>query len=589
MEIQQNRIKNNKFGWIVKVADIITNAVNKVEKIPNQIPEYICFVLYTILHFVIAAFHEPWFDEAVAWQIAKNASVKTILFEVPHYEGHPQLWHLVLVPLAKTGAPYELALAIVSYLFSGLAVALILKYGAFPRIVKLILPFNYFMFYQYSVISRPYCMMMLAFVLLAMTYKRRNEYPGKYILCLAFLCATSAYGIVLAGGIAFCFVIEIFKEKMLSKDLKSLWCDRRCYALIGLLFWASFLLISIMPGNDTFATKLISDGGSEVETGIVKRLIYVIFALPSDLMLTSVYNCYTALLKNTIVEWKELFMAMAFGIIIWMLMVEMGRKRGTLLVLMLPYLFFGFFAAFVYLGVHHTGVIYLFLIFWTWITLENEEKNNIQNHKRLRKLGFDEYYSTFRGLKMIFIMTLILIPTCWCIESSVLEVEKVYAPGREEAKFIKQHGLEKYRIWAEWKTLADKGKPLSMDEINTNVMFYADNVLAYFDENIFENMKSARSATDYSNHKVPTADENVENYNKWKKAGLPDVLFGEVNTEAVFGEKEKNTYYALVYVNKFNYIWKGECPEFRTHIYVRKDLLEKIGVQEIQEPWLNEK
>ena len=63
-------------------------------------------ILYCVLHFVIGHYHEPWFDEAQAWQIAKCASIKEILFKIPHYEGHPPLWHLILAIPAKLGVPY---------------------------------------------------------------------------------------------------------------------------------------------------------------------------------------------------------------------------------------------------------------------------------------------------------------------------------------------------------------------------------------------------------------------------------------------------------------------------------------------------
>ena len=64
------------------------------------------------LHCIV--FHEPWFDEAQSWAIARSGTIKEILFEIPHYEGHPPLWHLILVPFAKLGAPYELSLAAVN-------------------------------------------------------------------------------------------------------------------------------------------------------------------------------------------------------------------------------------------------------------------------------------------------------------------------------------------------------------------------------------------------------------------------------------------------------------------------------------------
>ena len=82
--------------------------------------EWILFVLLIVSYFCVSFFHEPWFDEAQSWQIAKCASIKDILFEVPHYEAHPPLWHLLLSLFAKIGVPYELGLS----LASGIAVIL---------------------------------------------------------------------------------------------------------------------------------------------------------------------------------------------------------------------------------------------------------------------------------------------------------------------------------------------------------------------------------------------------------------------------------------------------------------------------------
>ena len=168
-------------NFIEAFANKIVNLNRKLENIKSRKPEILVLVLYCVLHIIISIFHEPWFDEAVAWQISKVANIKDILFEIPHYEGHPPLWHLVLLPFAKLGAPYEFSLSFVSLIFTGLTMYLILFKSPFPRLIKLLLPFNYFMFYQYGVISRPYCMMMLAFVLLAILYKKHNEKPFLYI------------------------------------------------------------------------------------------------------------------------------------------------------------------------------------------------------------------------------------------------------------------------------------------------------------------------------------------------------------------------------------------------------------------------
>ena len=134
----------------------------------------IVFILYIILLSAVTYFHEPWFDEAQAWQISRCASLSDILFKIPHYEGHPQLWHLLLLPFAKTGMPYEFSLAFVNILFCAAAVWILIFRTKLPDLMRLTLPFTYFFFYQYGVISRPYSVMMLAFMLCAVFYREKN-------------------------------------------------------------------------------------------------------------------------------------------------------------------------------------------------------------------------------------------------------------------------------------------------------------------------------------------------------------------------------------------------------------------------------
>lgn len=137
--------------------DSLFDNLRKIISGKNRKRVYSCvLLLYCGLHLATTVFHEPWYDEAEAWQIARCASVKDILFTIPHYEGHPPLWHLILAIPAKLNLPYELSLSLISLLFSALAVALFLKYAPFPKWVKVFVPFTYFAFYQYSVIARPY-------------------------------------------------------------------------------------------------------------------------------------------------------------------------------------------------------------------------------------------------------------------------------------------------------------------------------------------------------------------------------------------------------------------------------------------------
>lgn len=63
--------------------------------------------MYAVVVIVVMCFHEPWFDEAQSWLIARDCSWHDLLLVRPHYEGHPPLWWLLLAIPARLGVPYE--------------------------------------------------------------------------------------------------------------------------------------------------------------------------------------------------------------------------------------------------------------------------------------------------------------------------------------------------------------------------------------------------------------------------------------------------------------------------------------------------
>ena len=152
----------------------------------NKNAEKIVFILFCILTVVVSIFHEPWLDELQAWAISKD-SLYNIIFLLPHYEGHPPLWHLILKCFSFFNVPMECGLRIPNFLFMFGAVWLLLFKSPFAKPIKLLLPFTYFIFYQTTIINRPYSVFCFALFLLAYLYKSRNENPFCFVLALFLL------------------------------------------------------------------------------------------------------------------------------------------------------------------------------------------------------------------------------------------------------------------------------------------------------------------------------------------------------------------------------------------------------------------
>lgn len=544
-------VLNGFSGILLKMCD-------GIEKIPTKLPEILAMIAYTVFHFVMMIYHEPWFDEAEAWQIARYASIKEILFEIPHYEGHTPLWDLILLPFAKGGAPYELSLSMISFIFAGLAVALIIFKAPWKRIIRLLLPFTYFFFYQYGVICRPYCVMMLAFVLMGIFYKEKNEKPGRYVLSLVLLTLTFPMGLIIAGGIAVVWLVQIMDEV----DIK-LWIkDRRLLWLAGLLVIAIISIIQIMPRENTYATTPIIE---EKGNSLAVRLLYTFLALPSDLVITNAW-WNQGRLSGAALSLNNMLPACIFGLLIWFGLFVYGKKKKMLPLLMVPYILYTLFCSILYMSNHHMGIGLLFFMFWMWAASEEKTVDkDVLGKVSTRDKKALESCAVVMGLWCI------CISLWWTIVSCITDINGDYAVGREEAIFIREHGLDRYNFFAEFEEYTnDEGEVIAKD---MNYTYHTPNVLAYFGDNIFYN-----ASKPYIEHKRLNLEEEAKYLEPIRKI-KPEILMGIPDLQTVYG---MNDSYSLVYGAPKKKAWKATYDLTYSNIYVRDDLLNELGLKELK-------
>lgn len=590
---------------INRIANAITKFSERVEALKGKTLEHIAVFLYCVGHMLMLLVHEPWFDEALAWLIARDSSLYEILFVTPHYEGHPALWHLILVPFAKLGAPYELSLSLVSLLFSGLAMGLFIYKAPFKRIIRITIPFTYYLFYQYGVISRPYCMMMLAFTLMAMAFKSRNEKTGRFVLTLWFLCISSAYGIVIAGGICIAWLIEMFISASKQSNTKNsdngesrgtiriffedkLFSKGRIFWLASLLLYVLFILWRILPADNTYAsvrsTKAIADNG------IIVRLLYTFFASISDLFVTNVF--YTSgTLENADIYWGEMIAAILVGIavlgyIIRFAIVE-GKKSEKRIINVLyfgiPYFFFAGFSAVVYLYYHHIGIILLFMGYWLWTT-ESDNNGSGCSERPAIFLKSDTEKLIGNFMKIVCAIV-VIIPIYWTISSCLMDVFRSYGTGRGEYDYLVEHGLDddKYIIFAEWRRVfKDEEVPVDYTRFDPLLSQPGVNIEPYLNKAIVINSPAFIGKSYTYQHEIPDKTYTEKIVTDIASFGTPDIILGKPDFSdlSMDGYVDYNDY-VLVYKDIFGNIKKGYISERDTYIYVRKELAEKKGLIDI--------
>lgn len=571
----------NKEGSVTnslnKISSGITRLCDRIEAIPGRKPERIVLVVYLLSRILMILVHEPWFDESLAWLIARDSSLSEILFTAPHYEGHPSLWHLVLMPFAKAGAPFELSLGLVSLIFSGLAMWLFIYKAPFKRIVRLLMPFTYFMFYQFGVVSRPYCMVMLAIVLMALTYGMKDVHPGRFVLSLWFLCITCAYGLVIAGGVCIVWLIEmllkayeasknknsgngeyrgavrIFIEDHLVRGGKIVW-------LLGLLAYAVFIIYRIMPAEDAFAVLNVEDSAS---TSFVVRLLYMLFGILSDLFITNTYSYGTTITVSGL-GIIDVLPSVLIGAGILAVLIYVAKKRGMLLLFVVPYSMLILIMTWLYMSRHHMGIVLLYLLFFMWIYTEKSEHEKIE---KTTKDGKSEKRDLKTSLIVLFAAVGMIIPLYWNISSSIVDVVFNYSLGRDEYAFLKENGYLDNTILAEWEKMpvAEEGSnPITFSVAITGI-------LPYMDKDTFLN-SPAKAGYNYSLiHKPPTSDMTDKLIDSINNVAPPDIIIGSPEYTSIYSVGFSFIDYECTCEVEGGLIWKG-VPEMRSEkIYVRKN------------------
>ena len=185
--------------------------MNKDKLLNKKVAFTIIFLLYAILNFVLLIRHEPWRDEIHAWLMSKSYSIPKLFVE-SRFDGHPILWHLILMPFAKLNFPI-ITLGIINFILVLVSSYLFLFKTNFSTIFKVLVLFTIPFTYTYSVIARNYSLILLLVVLIGIYYNKRFEKPIFYsiLICLLIHTHSLAWGIVAGLTITFHFV-EIFKH-----------------------------------------------------------------------------------------------------------------------------------------------------------------------------------------------------------------------------------------------------------------------------------------------------------------------------------------------------------------------------------------
>jgi hypothetical protein len=204
---------------------------------------WVVIVLFTIQH------HEKWADEAQAWLLARDLDLRTLWFHELRYEGTPGLWHTILwVAQRVFHARYD-SIGYIGMVFATAGVAFMLFKAPFPRLLRWILAFTYFMVYQYAVIGRHYTL--FAFLAFAAAHFFSDvQRPERITLVLILLANLTTHGTILAVCLGTAYALRVLKVwPTLNQGAR-----RRFVLCVGaMLMTLVFLFIVLKPPPDVEA------------------------------------------------------------------------------------------------------------------------------------------------------------------------------------------------------------------------------------------------------------------------------------------------------------------------------------------------
>lgn len=172
--------------------------------------------IYVLLSLVTLLRHEMWRDELQAWLLAKEQPSFAELARAVRYEKHPLAWYILLLLLSRlTDSP--LVMQLLHLTLASASAWLIVRFSPFSPVQKTLLVFGYYLFFEYSIISRNYALGLLSLFLFCFFYTRLKEAPLAWGGCLFVLANTSIFGLILAGAAGGAVMADLLKGKSFSK------------------------------------------------------------------------------------------------------------------------------------------------------------------------------------------------------------------------------------------------------------------------------------------------------------------------------------------------------------------------------------
>jgi hypothetical protein len=316
---------------------------------------WIIFLVYVAAISVLSFFHEYWRDELQPYMLVRGSNSIRELLNNSRYEGHPSLWFIMLFGLKIFGSGM-LPMKVLHLLIASLTAWIILRYGPFKTLQKILLLSGYFFFYEYVFIVRNYAIGLLFIVSFCALFPYRQS--PKYF----FLMALTIVGMMLSNFYSFfigiaCMSLLAGEHIFYHKVKDKIWKLLPAYAIMlaGIIL---FLLDTTPPPDYGYASGWNTVLHIEDVMGTIARVCHVFIPIP--ILSIHFWN-------STFISGIHLQAIIGFMIIVMVLYVFSQNRLSFWFML----LNFGMLLGFSYVKfngfLRHNGHIYIAFIAMLWL------------------------------------------------------------------------------------------------------------------------------------------------------------------------------------------------------------------------------
>ncbi len=445
-------------------------------------PEWIALAAYVGMVAAMIPRHEAVPDEAQAWQLARNLPLSTLFHTYLRYEGSPGLWHLLLHVLAGAHVSFA-GLHWICGVVASFGVGLLLFRAPFPQWMKLVLPFTFFLAFQYAIVARSYVLFPTLVFALAATWKSGYRHPWRIAMLLGLMANVSLHCAVISGGFALVFAGDSVRQTIAAKQRQQL------LAAGGLLLiFYSFVIWTAWPPHDLWVASHIP-----VQTGAASAQV----AEAAPEIRTNALRVHPREMILGAVAASVLGIASPFFVVIpfWVVLIWFFARRRQLY-LMIPLVLFVLFSAVSAFAFWHSGLLAVSLIGVFWISLT------------LQPMSLGEG-TRFPKVVLISLVYAVGCQLAWTVYGMHYDWTENYSPDRAAAEFLRPYVDANARIAVTyWR--------------QTGISAYdAVGILPYFDHNIYVNL--AQPFWVWSVHNTTEAEFRRD------LPGRPDVVLVEFN------------------------------------------------------------